>query len=142
MISPELVSEALVAKLRADAGLLSVLPDGAAGIREESWKGTRFKYPNVRIMRPRLTPWGDGNCTPNQSRSRIAVLAFSKNESSRNAQFLQGLIVAALEGERLDTLDLETLPLRSNQRGPAAPSRDFGPYWRGRVDFRTVIFPK
>lgn len=144
MISPDLVSEALVAILRADPDLVLALPGGANGIREEEWRGTAFQYPIVRVVRPDLRPWGNGNCTPDQSRARLAVHAFSKKDSSVNVQMIQGLIAFALEGERLNTVDLTTLPLRRESAEPAMPDNVFdeNDRWRGEVHFLTVVFPK
>lgn len=132
----------LVARLRATTALTSVLPEGQAGIREESWKGTAFQYPNVRVVRPALKPWGNGNCSGRQSAARLLILAFSKKDSSINVQLLQGLIRNALEGLRLQAAGLYMLPLRADQRGPATPDNafDLGDHWRGEVRFRTVVF--
>jgi len=147
MISPDLLQTALIAQLRADAALIAALPEAADGVREAQWRGTAFQYPCVRVGRPSLAPYGNGSCSDRDSRAAWEIHAISKADSSMTAQDLQGLILAALEGQRLATIDLRTLPIRPLTLSPVSPVGNsqtvgisaVGDVWMGTIIFRTIV---
>lgn len=130
--------QALIAHLKNDAALVAFLPEGAAGIREEHWHGAAYQYPCVRVGQPTLIPYGgrDDCC---QARVSFRVLGFSKADSTRNAQILQGLITAALQGKQLSTAELRTTGIYASTIDPVRPTRES---WIGNVNFETLVRTK
>ena len=147
MIAPDLLQAALIATLRADAALITALPELANGVREAQWRGTAFQYPCVRVGRPSLVPYGNGTCSGRDSRASWEIHAISKADSSLTAQDLQGLILAALEGYQLSTADLKTIAIRPVTLSPVAPVGNsqtvgispVGDAWMGSISFRTIV---
>ena len=147
MISPDLLQAALIGTLRADASLIAALPEAADGIREAQWRGTAFEYPCVRVGRPALLPYGNGTCAGRDSRAAWEIHAISKADSSLTAQDLQGLILAALEGQQLATASLKTIAIRPVNLSPVAPVGNsqtvgispVGDVWMGTISFRTIV---
>jgi len=145
VIEPDLLQAALIAHLRTDAALISTLPELADGVREAQWRGTSFQYPCVRVGRPSLGPYGNGTCSDRDSRATWEISALSKADSSITAQDLQGLVLGALEGRRLATADLRSLPIRPVLLSPVGPADSRlsigtgGEAWMGRITFRTIV---
>jgi hypothetical protein len=141
LVSPDEVQAALIAALKANAALVAALKEGASGIREAEWKGTAFEYPNVRLGRIVMTPYGDGNCTPHSQRVTFNVMANSKLDSSKTAQTIQGLILDALDGLRISATGfVGMVPIRLVQQMPASP--DPNGLWTALTNLRTIVKEK
>lgn len=138
-ISPEQIQEVVIARLKGDTLLTTALAEGPSGVRESQWRGTAFEYPNVRLQRCLLSPYGNGPCADSLRRCQFTIQVSSKKDSSVTAQELQGLVMASLEGARLASADVRTLiPIRLQLQSPVSPDPLTG-VWTGSVTFRTLV---
>lgn len=87
------VQAALVAYLKGKTTLTSALKDGAEEIRENTWKGTEFTYPNVRIDLTSNKPNPD--CPQPIA---ITFQVYSEYPTSSEADNIAGIIVDILHG--------------------------------------------
>jgi len=137
MLSPDDLSAAVLTKLKAYAPLVAALTS-ADRVKESQWHGIEFDYPAVRVQRPTISPYGNGNCTGRQVRAQVTVTAFAKKDSSKTAQELQGLIQDALEGQIVNVAGLRTTSLRNQLTSPAAPTPNDPDVWSGATTWRTI----
>lgn len=98
MISNDVLQQAIVSKLKADAALVAWLTARSAPseIREAQWQGTVFVYPAVRVDVGTQTPKGNGPCYPFNSELTFTVVSFDEKDSSRETDQLAGLVNTAL----------------------------------------------
>lgn len=131
MVSLEHVQQSIIDKLKLDVPLVAVV---GLEIREDSWQGTEFAFPAIRIALGTMRPSSDG-C---RLHVPIDVQCFSEEASSLQALQLINLVADVLEGTQLHdatfrTLDiwLETVvsPVRANPR-----------IWRGDAYFATEAY--
>ena len=103
MISTATVAQSIIAALKADAGVVGALyPTGATEVREESWMGTDYVYPCVRVYVTRLSPTGEsGICRDSAFDCDFNVSFRAANPSSKPAADGVALVVAALAGKKL-----------------------------------------
>ena len=87
------IQAAFVAYLKSKIALTSVLAN-ANEIRENTWKGTEFKYPNVRVDLTDNKP-GDIGCPQGIG---VTLQVFSEKPSSLEADDIAGIIVDILHG--------------------------------------------
>lgn len=85
------IQAAFITYLKAHATLTSALAN-ANEIRENTWKGTDFKYPNVRVDLVSNRPQAP-NCPQN---IEITFQVFSESPSSLEADNIAGIIVDIL----------------------------------------------
>lgn len=114
MQSPDLVQQAIVDKLKASLALLAVTSD----IREFSWKGRDFTWPNVRVQLGMQFARSDGNCRTTLSSQLFMARASSEKDSAIEALTIAGLINNALFGQQIWTPVRFT---RIDSRGQTAP---------------------
>lgn len=82
MIGNSQIQQAWIAKLKANSAVTAVV--NALEIRENSWKGTGFTYPCIRVKLTRLSPTTPGSdCKI--FRSEVSILCFSEIKSSKEA---------------------------------------------------------
>ena len=110
------VQAALVAYLKGKTTLTSALKDGAEEIRENTWKGTEFTYPNVRIDLTSNKPNPD--CPQPIA---ITFQVFSEYPTSSEADNIAGIIVDILHGSQFQQSGLkfgmnviDTIPAYAN----------------------------
>jgi hypothetical protein len=87
------IQAALVAYLKGKTTLTSVLAN-ANEVRENTWKGTDFKYPNVRVDLTNNRPDTIG-CP---QAIGVTFQVFSESPSSLEADNIAGIIVDILHG--------------------------------------------
>jgi len=81
------IQAALVAKAKANLSITAEIP--STEIREVSWQGTEFSYPNLRIRILSNTPISK-NC--NAQEINTSWLVYSENDSSQEANRIAGII--------------------------------------------------
>ncbi len=97
-ISTATVQEALLTLLKATPAVTDLTED----IREESWQGTAYVHPNIRVHITRLTPIGTpGNCEKTAWTLEFSVSYRSPTPSSKPAADGIAVLVATLVGHRL-----------------------------------------
>lgn len=95
MIDNNLIQAALISKLKADTNLIAFLAQYNASdeIREASYQGTVFAYPNVRIELGTQIETGEPPC---YSEIPFTVYCHSEENSSKQANELAGFVNDAL----------------------------------------------
>ena len=87
MISNSLIQQAWVSKLKSNIAVTAITSD----IRENTYKGTGFGYPNIRVKLNKLEP-----TTPNNTcqifRLDVTIFCFSEIKSSKQADDLAGVV--------------------------------------------------
>lgn len=78
MIGNSTIQAAWIAKLKANTSITALVP--AVEVRENSWKGQTFSYPNIRVKLTNLAP---DKCQ--LLRSDVAIYCFSEIKSSKQA---------------------------------------------------------
>ena len=97
-ISTATVQTALIARLNAVPAVTGLTDD----IREESWQGTNYQNPNIRIHITRLTPIGvPGSCEKTSWTCEFSISYRSPTPSSMPAADGIAVVVAAIVGHRL-----------------------------------------
>lgn len=91
MIANQTLQKNIIAKLKADSSILSILGNSNKEVREQQWAGRGFAYPALRIalgsQAPILPP---RQCT--WSRLAFSVLCLSEERSSLQADQLAALV--------------------------------------------------
>jgi hypothetical protein len=137
MIPNDTTKAAVVAKLKTNATLVARLPDGLLGIREASWRGNTFAYPNVRVeMETQFDLTPDSDCTPvDQSWS---VYVYSETHSSQEADDIAGLIAVYFKGLSFSGDGVKFTRVGILENIPAIPDDEHT--WRAQVRCRSVIY--
>lgn len=98
IISPYQMQMAAIAYLKSNVAITSLLLDPNE-IREDSWKGTDFSYPNIRVKILRTSPYTrEANCS--QTSGEWILLIFSEQKSSKEADSIAGTIANILHGKK------------------------------------------
>lgn len=95
MISNADIQASWITKLKATPAITARV--SSSEIREDSWKGTDFTYPNIRVKLGSLTPTVPfNNCQI--FRSEVSIQVYVEQKSSRTADEIAGIIATALWG--------------------------------------------
>ena len=95
MLRNDEIQAAIVAYVKGKSDITDQLPAGSEEIREDSWKGREFTYPNIRIRLISNEPQ-DPEC--NLHRVVLSFLVFSEEASSQQADRIAGIINNTLHG--------------------------------------------
>jgi hypothetical protein len=87
------VQAAWVAYLKSKSDITGQLDD-TDEIREDSWQGSQFSYPNIRVRLIENVPQEGRDC--NLHNITIATMAFSEEASSQQADTIAGIIMVTL----------------------------------------------
>lgn len=136
MISLDLLQAAIVTALKADAPLVAMVGDE---IRESQWQGTDFTYPGVRVDVYSGAPIGE-KCVDTHSVVGFAILCYSENDSSQEADQIAGLVVDALFLSTLTAATFYSGSIRLSGPGVRSARRMIGRTWRSEVEFQTNIY--
>lgn len=97
-ISTADTATAIIAKLKGTPAILALTSD----IREESWQGTDYEHPNIRVHITRLTPVGiPGLCDKTSWTCEFSIAYRSPTPSSKPAADGIAVINEALIGWRM-----------------------------------------
>jgi len=106
------IQAAIISYLKSKTSLTSVLANGSDEIRENSWKGTTFKYPNVRVELVSNKPKRPG--CPQDIEYNIQV--FSESPSSLESDEIAGIIVDILHLKQFTSNDIAFASYASDVR--------------------------
>jgi len=109
MISPDLIQKAVIKFLQADTALMSVL-SGTNQVLELEYQGQDFVYPNIRVDIQPQTPIGNGTDRPKLSTIHWTTRVYSEQPSSREANYLLGLVIQATFNKQWVGTDYNDLP--------------------------------
>lgn len=130
------VQEGWISRLKADR--LPTDSVTAGEIREGSWKGTDFTYPNIRVKARSFIPQTQSK--PCQIfRSSVSIQVFSAEKSSKQANQMAGIIAErywgrsfSSEGVRFSSISLESL-------SPAEVPEDNEELWVASVNLDCLV---
>jgi len=91
------IQEAIIAYLKANSEITTLLTDGADEIREDQWQGSTFTYPNIRV---RLSSTSSTNISCDAADINFSIYVFSEDASSWQADKIAGIIVNVLGGNQ------------------------------------------
>jgi hypothetical protein len=95
MISNADIQASWIAKIKATSTITARVP--AAEVREDSWKGQTFSYPNIRVKLGSLMPTTPNNCQI--FRSEVSIRVYVEQKSSKTADEIAGIIATAFWGK-------------------------------------------
>jgi hypothetical protein len=96
-------------------------------IREESWKGTEFAYPNIRVGMRSLLP--DDACQ--KSEFTVSLLCYTENDSSRICNQIAGLLAGYFINVSRTISGTQYVGMKSSNVIPAIPAERNT--WRAEV---------
>ena len=138
MISHASFQEQIIDTLQVYGNLLLLVT--AAEMRESSWQGTEFIYPNIRVDVRTQIPEGNGPCRETISIENFAVIAMSEGASSLECEQICFQIIECLFGAQIEDTAASQGP---NWRCETvnliqfnAPRRMAERIWRGELVFR------
>lgn len=123
-ISNDLLQAALVAYLKLQPTLTSVTT--ATEIRENTWKGADFNYPNVRVELTRNVPEKDG-CPQYID---VTFQVYSETTTSKQADQIAGIITTILHDKQFGQNGLKIYLYAVNVQPAYAEGV---PTWRSNV---------
>ena len=89
--------EAWVQYLKSQVAITGLLDDPNE-IRESSWKGEIFTYPNIRVRAINVLPHINPECA--QTMGNVAIEVFSEEKSSKQADEIAGTIANFIHGKK------------------------------------------
>lgn len=136
MISNADIQSAWISKLKATATVTARV--AAAEIREDSWKGTDFVYPNIRVKLGLLTPTApNNNCQI--FRSDVSIRVFVEQKSSKTADEIAGIIATAFWGHPYSQGAVKFTAINLSSVVPAeVPEWDVNS-WVAEVNFSCLV---
>jgi hypothetical protein len=99
------IQTALITKLKATAAIVAELVNAGSSsteIREDSWQGTEFEYPNIRVRMISNNPIGElAECSI--STFSVSIMVFSESYSSLESDKIAGIISTSLNRKSFTT---------------------------------------
>lgn len=137
MIDDNAIQAAVVAKLKANTALVAYLTQfsAQAEIRESSWQGREFLYPNVRVEVTDNTPIGELPCF---SQVTITLYYHSESDSSKQVNELAGFGNDALFEKQVSGSGWYSGIIQLDNR--IAGKRQIERVWQAVELYRTNIF--
>lgn len=99
MIRVDEVRTALISALQGNTTIMAELSN-ASEVREHSWKGTEFSYPNLRIKINKASPNSNPACSQEFDGS---IYIYSEEASSMQADRIAGIIADEYHGKSLNS---------------------------------------
>jgi len=137
MISIQHVQKAIIDRLKANAPLVAAV---GVEIRESSWQGTEFTYPNIRVGMVKIPSLMEGSCVDRHGVASWSVLVNSEDASSLEADQIGGLVMQALLDHQLVSTEFSSGWIRLGPNGQKACTRTPQDTWKGEVEFVCNIY--
>ena len=136
MINNALIQQAWITKLSSNTNITARIP--AVEIREDSWKGTDFTYPNIRVQLGDLVPQVPSpNCTVFQS--HVSILIFSEQKSSKQADEIAGIVAQEMWGKSFTLNGVKFSGIMLKSVSPAVVPESDENTWVSSVDFVATV---
>lgn len=133
MIAPIDLQEAWIAYLKSIPATIS--PVTVAEVREDSWKGEQFAYPNIRIKVDHTIPDINPNC--NNATGLTMIEIFSEQKSSKEADTIAKNIATYLHGRKFTASGIKFAGTIVEQIGGAVAQSDL--VWKAEIQIRTLM---
>lgn len=111
LVRADQVRTAVIANMKANATILATLTD-TDEIRESSWNGTEFSYPNYRVRINQLPKRDD--CYQDLE---VSIYCYSEKQSSQEAEEMAGIVANVYDdtaftqsGIRFNSLSADIIP--------------------------------
>lgn len=136
MISNADIQGAWISKLKANAAITALVP--ALEIREESWKGTIFTYPCIRVKLGNLTPQNKNkNCQV--FNSTVSILVFVEEKSSKQADQIAGVVAEQFWGETFTSNSVRFAGITLDSIAPAEIPEGDSNSWMSSVNLSATV---
>ena len=136
MLDNAVIQSAWIVKLKSISALTARVP--AVEIREDSYKGNTFTYPNVRVKLGPLTPTTNQN-TCQVFRSDCDIIVFIEQKSSKTADEIAGIIAAALWGHPFTSGTVKFNSVNLTSVIPAGVPEWDSESWAAEVNFTCTV---
>ena len=118
MLRNDQVQAGIVAYIKAQSDITSLLKDGVDEVREDNWQGREFTYPNIRVRLIDNQP-SEPEC--NLHSVILSFLVFSEDPSSQEADRIAGIINNTLHGKSFQSNNI-SFSMRTTSLVPAIRS--------------------
>ena len=136
MVSNADIQGAWISKLKANATITALVP--AVEIREESWKGTDFVFPNIRVKLGNLTPQNPNkNCQV--FNSKVQILVFTEEKSSKQADQIAGVIATEFWGTTFTSNSVRFAGITLESISPAEIPEGDSNSWMSSVNLSATV---
>lgn len=98
MISDDKLQADIITKIKSIPSLISVLPEGASGVKELQWQGDTFQYPAVRLDIEDSGYEFDEQERCNLYFVEFSIYSFSQERSSKQCSQIKGIMENYLTG--------------------------------------------
>lgn len=126
--------EAWVQYLKSQATVTNLLFDPTE-IRESSWKGEIFTYPNIRVRAINVIPHINPACA--QTVGNIALEIFSEEKSSKQADEIAGVIANFLHGKKFTASGIKFWAIVVTDLVAAVAESDV--VWKAEIQINTLM---
>jgi len=130
LVRADQVRAAIIASMKANATILATLTD-TDEIRESSWNGTEFSYPNYRVRINQIPKRDD--C---YQELEASIYCYSEKQSSQEAEEMAGTVANEYDdtaftqsGIRFNSISVDIIPA----------IKETNLEWRGEVILRSAI---
>ena len=133
MLDNAKIQGGLIAYLKEKTDVTSLLGN-VDEIREDSWKGTDFVYPNLRVEMLPLRLSDNQRCA--LSDSDASIIIFSEEKSSKEADTLAGVVAETLRGKSFVRNGVRFSLISVDMIFPALATEE---RWRSEVSLKMVV---
>lgn len=136
MISNDAIQSSWISSIKSKAAVTSLV--SAAEVREDSWKGTNFVYPNIRVKLTRLAPQ-----IPSKDCqlfiSDVDILVFGEQKSSRTIDQIAGAVVQEYWGRSFTMAGVKFTKVSWTETIPASVPEYDEDSWVSIVRFSCLV---
>ena len=135
MITNSNIQAAWISHLKANVPIVALV--SATEIKEDTWQGTDFTYPNIRVKLNPLTPQTQ-NPDCKVYLSDVSIIVSSEAKSSKQADDIAGVVFNEMIGHSFSgsTVKIGQVALISLVPATVPEGRDI---WEAIVNLKTVV---
>ena len=137
MISDEVVSADLIAKMKTFTTMVAALSEGVNGIKELQWQGDTFEYPCVRFDLEDNSIYYDEQEKCTLQEITFSVYIYSQERSSKQCSTIKGLVINNFVGKSWTGTGAKYIKIRLDDNSPAI--REDERTWRSQATFKTRL---
>lgn len=133
MITPRQLQIAWIAYLKTLPATIAPVP--VVEVREASWKGTAFTYPNIRVKVVDTLP-GVGPCV---TTGNTILEIFSEQKSSNEGDLVAGNLAAYLHEKKMTFAGIKFTSILVERVTGAEPATEDQLTWKSTVEIQTLM---
>jgi hypothetical protein len=135
MITPRDLQIAWITYLKSVPAIISPVP--IIEVREDSWKGDVFTYPNIRIQVVNVVP--DINPQCNRGVGITVIKVFSEQKSSNEGSAVAGAIANLLHGKNFTSSGVKFSGVIVEWVTGPMPTDETMLTWKSEIRIRTLM---